>query len=85
MLFAKNFLNWIIILHAEEILHTKLKYGKHRFTSGEPRISKSDEFSEKFQTAFDPAPHFRKVVLRISQQNCDKSAYVNMEVLLCIL
>ena len=26
---------------------------------GEPHISKSDEFSEKFQTAFDPPPHFR--------------------------
>ena len=29
--------------------------------------SKTDEFSEKFQTAFDPppAPHFRKIMLRI--------------------
>ena len=26
-------------------------------------------------TAFDPPPHFRKIILRILQQNCDKSAY----------
>ena len=44
---------------------------------GMPYISKRDEFSEKFQTAFDtPPPHFRKVILRISQQNCD-NAYVH--------
>ena len=47
--------------------------------------SKTNEFSEKFQTNFDPPPHFRKVILRISRQNCDKSAYVHMEELLCIL
>ena len=28
--------------------------------------TKTDEFSEKFQTAFDPPPpHFRKIMLRI--------------------
>ena len=32
-----------------------------------------------------PPPHFRKVILRVSRQNCDKSAYVHMEELLCIL
>ena len=32
----------------------------------QPRISKSDEFSEKFQTAFDPPPpHFWKVTLQL--------------------
>jgi len=41
-----------------------------------PHVSKSDEFLEKFQTAFDPPPHFRKVILWISRQNCDKSAYL---------
>ena len=51
---------------------------------GMPHVSKSDEFSEKFQTAFDPPPHFRKVILRISRQNCDKSAYVHLAGLLCI-
>ena len=30
-----------------------------------PTSSKMDEFSEKFQTAFDPPPpHFRKVMLQ---------------------
>ena len=43
------------------------------------------KFSEKIQTAFDPPPHFRKVTLRFSRQNCDKSAYVHMEALLCII
>ena len=34
---------------------------------GTPSPSKIDEFSEKFQTAFDPPPppHFRKVILQI--------------------
>ena len=49
------------------------------------KVNRSDEFSEKFQTAFDPPPHFRKVTLRFSRQNCDKSAYVHMEEHLCIL
>jgi len=43
---------------------------------GKDGVSKTDEFSEKFQTAFDPPPHFRKIMLRFSRQNCDKSAYV---------
>ena len=39
------------------------------FQSRMPRITKSDEFSEKFQTAFDPPPpHFQKVILRFSRQ-----------------
>ena len=52
---------------------------------GTGKVNRSDEFSEKFQTAFDPPPHFRKVTLRFSRQNCDKSAYVHMEEHLCIL
>ena len=53
---------------------------------GTGHVTKLDEFSEKFQTAFDPSPpHFRKVTLRFSRQNCDKSAYVHMEGLLCII
>ena len=42
--------------------------GRHRLASlGTPSPSKIDEFSEKFQTAFDPPPppHFRKVILQI--------------------
>ena len=31
--------------------------------------TKTDEFSEKFQVAFDPPPHFWKIILRISRQN----------------
>ena len=52
---------------------------------GMPHISKTDEFSEKFQTAFDPPPHFRKVTLRFSRQKCNKSAYVHMQGHLCIM
>ena len=44
---------------------------------GTPGPNKTDETSEKFQTAFDPPPHFRKIILRFSRQNCDKSAYVH--------
>ena len=34
--------------------------------------TKTDEFSEKFQTAFDhpSPPHFRKIILRILRQKC---------------
>ena len=32
-----------------------------------------------------PPHHFRKVIFRILRQNCDKSAYVHMEGLLCII
>ena len=35
-------------------------------TLGTGQATKTDEFSEKFQTAFDPPPsHFRKIILRI--------------------
>ena len=30
---------------------------------GKGGATKSDEFSEKIQTAFDPPPHFRKIML----------------------
>ena len=39
----------------------------------------------KVQNGLWPPPHFRKVTLRFSRQNCDKSAYVHMEALLCII
>ena len=50
----------------------------------------TDETSEKFQTASDPPPpHFGKIMLRISRQNCDKIATkVRMFImagLLCII
>ena len=55
----------------------------HQGTDGD---TKTDEFSEKFQTAFDPPPpHFRKIILRISRQNCDKVRMFIMAGLLCII
>ena len=45
------------------------------FNLGTGGHTKTDETLEKFQTAFDPPPHFRKIILRILRQNCDKSAY----------
>ena len=53
--------------------------GSDESYQGTGKVNRSDEFSEKFQTAFDPPPHFRKVTLRFSRLNCDKSAYVHME------
>ena len=47
------------------------------YSLGKDGVSKIDVFSEKFQTAFDPPPHFWKIMLRISGHNCDKSAYVH--------
>ena len=41
---------------------------------GKPSTSKTDEFSEKFQTAFDPPlpPHYRKIILRFFLKKCQK-------------
>ena len=51
-----------------------------------PRISKSDEFSEKFQTAFDPSPIiFGKLYCDFRDKIVEKSAYVHMEGLLRII
>ena len=40
------------------------------FAFGKPPPTKTDEFSEKFRTAFYPPHHFRKIMLRISRQKC---------------
>ena len=40
-----------------------IDYFNGRF--GKPPPTKTDEFSEKFQTAFDPPSHFRKIILQI--------------------
>ena len=37
-------------------------YGLALIGKGQATIS--DEFSEKFQTAFDPSPHFQKIKLQ---------------------
>ena len=59
-----------------------LPLDKTILNSGTEHVSKSDEFSEKFQTAFDPPP------LILGKLYCafrDKSAYVHMEALLCVI
>ena len=48
---------------------------------GKGNPTKTDEFSDKFQTAFDPPLIFGKSYCGFR----DKSAYVHMEELLCIL
>ena len=35
------------------------------------------EFSEKFQTAFDPSPHFRKIILQFFSEIHDQSIVYN--------
>ena len=44
---------------------------------GKPTPSKTDEFSEKFRTAFEAPPHFRKVVLQIFSEIHDRSIVYN--------
>ena len=44
---------------------------------GKPVPSKKDEFSEKFKTAIDPPPHFRKIMLRIFSKIHDRSTPYN--------
>ena len=40
---------------------------------GKPVPTKTDEFSEKFQTAVVPPPHFRKIMLRIFSKIHDQN------------
>ena len=44
-----------------------------------PDTSKTDEFSEKFQTVFDPSPPliFRKIILQIFPEIHDQSIVYN--------
>ena len=62
------------LLQSEKVPITSFLYlcplGKHP-------LSKTDEFSEKFQTAFDPPPHFRKIMLRICSEIHDRSTLYN--------
>ena len=45
---------------------------------GTYQASKTDEFLEKFQTAFDPTPpHFRKVMLQFFPEIHDRSIIYN--------
>ena len=37
----------------------------------------TDEFSEKFQTGFDPPPHFRKIISQIFSEIHDRSIVYN--------
>ena len=39
--------------------------------------TKTDEFLEKFQTAFDPPPHFRKIMLRFFSGIHDRRSVYN--------
>ena len=39
--------------------------------------TKSDDFLEKFQTAFDPPPHFRKIILRFFSGIHDRRTVYN--------
>ena len=43
-------------------------YGVDGYPLGTGDDSKMDEFSEKYQTAFDPSPHFQKTMLQIFYQ-----------------
>ena len=49
------------------------------------RLTDRMNFRKSSKRLLTPPPHFRKVTLRFSRQNCDKSAYVHMEEHLCIL
>ena len=47
------------------ILEPNVYPGPYQQHLGKGRTTKLDEFSEKFQTAFEPPTHFRKIVLQI--------------------
>ena len=54
---------------------------------GEPHVSKSDEFLEKFQTAFDPLPPliFGKLYCGFCDKIATKVHMFSMAGLLCII
>ena len=43
-------------------------YGVDGYPLGTGDDTKTDEFSEKFPMAFDPSPHFQKIMLQIFNQ-----------------
>ena len=43
---------------------------------GKDGVSKTDEFLEKFQTAFDHPPHFRKIMLRFFPEYMTEEAFI---------
>ena len=47
-------------------------------------LSNFGQLLETLEIFLRKSPHFRKVILRISRQNCDKSAFVYMEGHLCM-
>ena len=55
------------------------------YPKGRVRLTDRMNFRKSSKRLLTPPPHFRKVTLRFSRQNCDKSAYVHMEEHLCIL
>ena len=54
-------------------------------SKGRVTLPNQMNFRKSSKRPLTPPPHFRKVTLRFSRQNCDKSAYVHMEALLCII
>ena len=55
---------------SKNISNIFLPLGVFYVSLGKGPATKSDEFSEKFQTAFDPPPpHFRKIILQIFSPN----------------
>ena len=44
---------------------------------GMPTSSKTDEFSEKFQTSFDPPPSFSEIILQFFPEIRDRSIVYN--------
>ena len=44
-----------------------------------PYTSKTDEFSEKFQTAFDPPPSFSENYFAIFSENVQKRPFIKVQ------
>ena len=48
---------------------------------GTGQATKTDEFSEKFQTAFDPIPHCQKIMVQFFSEIAEKIPYMMVQIL----
>ena len=65
---------------AEEVLVNLISVSPcNTFDKGTSCVSKADEFSEKFQTAFDPPAHFQKIILQFLLISCSKSPLLKIQ------
>ena len=77
-------LSWFTLL-VEVAISPGRTFLKFNFYLGKDGVSKTDEFSEKFQTAFDPPLIFGKSCCAFRDKIATKVRMFSMAGLLCII